>query len=130
MTRRHIFAAIILQALLFVTAFGTEDFTESPTDLKRVNDARKKAENYIWNVRDELGRWPIREAASAILGLAGNRASINGLESFSNINETNIIRENLDRVHLNFFLELVREDNDLEDVGDNVLSQVVSVLSF
>ena len=31
--------------------------------------ARKKAENYIWNVRDELGRWPIREAASAILGL-------------------------------------------------------------
>ena len=91
MTRRHIFAAIILQALLFVTAFGTEDFTESPTDLKRVNDgkqqklnaltklnrkiislnplARKKAENYIWNVRDELGRWPIREAASAILGL-------------------------------------------------------------
>ena len=90
MARRHIFAAIILQAL-FVTAFGTEDFTESPTDLKRVNDgkqqklnaltklnrklisfhplARKKAENYIWNVRDELGRWPIREAASAILGL-------------------------------------------------------------
>ena len=59
---------------------------------------------------------------------AGNRASINGLESFSNINETNIIRANLDRVHLNFFMELVREDNDLEDIGDNVLSQVVSVL--
>ena len=40
MARRHIFAAIILQALLFVTAFGTEDFTESPTDLKRVNDGK------------------------------------------------------------------------------------------
>ena len=65
------------------------------------------------------------------MGVAADRASVDGgLYNFHNFNETAIIYNNLDRVHLDFFIEMKRVDFDLEKIEDTVLANTVAVLRF
>ena len=90
---------------------------ESFEDQQRNHQARKLAEEYIWKQLDPLeGKWPHKEAAIAIMGVAADRARVDGgLYNYDTfLNETEVIYNNLDRVHLDFFIEMKRVDFDLE----------------
>jgi len=106
---------------------------ESFEDQQRNHQARKLAEEYIWKQLDPReGKWPHKEAAIAIMGVAADRARVDGgLYNYDTfLNETEIIYNNLDRVHLDFFIEMKRVDFDLEKIEDTVLANTVAVLRF
>ena len=71
-------------------------------------------------------------SAIAIMGVAADRARVDGgLYNYDTfLNETEIIYSNLDRVHLDFFIEMKRVDFDLEKIEDTVLANTVAVLRF
>ena len=71
-------------------------------------------------------------SAIAIMGVAADRARVDGgLYNYDTfLNETEIIYNNLDRVHLDFFIEMKRVDFDLEKIEDTVLANTVAVLRF
>ena len=88
-----------------------------------------KAEKYIWSQIDEsTGLWPNREAAIAILGILAERTGINGLSGYGKENETELIKRNLAQVHLNFFLEMKRNNFELSSLSDTALSHTISVM--
>ena len=65
------------------------------------------------------------------MGVAADRARVNGgLYNYDKFNETEIIYNNLDRVHLDFFIEMKRADFDLKQIEDTVLANTVAVLRF
>jgi len=126
-----IFSTIALCLLTRVFAFD-DIVNESLEDQERNYEARKLAEEYIWKQVDpQEEKWPHKEAAIAIMGVAADRASVDGgLYNFHNFNETAIIYNNLDRVHLDFFIEMKRADFDLKKIEDTVLANTVAVLRF
>lgn len=120
----------VIFALCFLARVFASD--ESLQDQERNRRARKLAEEYIWKQVDiREGKWPHKEAAIAIMGVAADRARVDGgLYNYDKFNETEIIYNNLDRVHLDFFIEMKRADFDLKQIEDTVLANTVAVLRF
>ena len=86
-----------------------EDFEQCKFDNFCILGARK-AEEFIWSQRDKLtGFWPRDEAANAVLGLGIRSANLaSGVLASLASNESESIRQNMERIHSSFLMELIR----------------------
>ena len=86
-----------------------EDFEQCKFDNFCILGARK-AEEFIWSQRDKLtGFWPRDEAANAVLGLGIRSANLaSGVLTSLASNESESIRQNMERIHSSFLMELIR----------------------
>ena len=73
----------------------------------------RRAEEFIWSQRDKASDfWPRYEAASAIMGVGIRKANLkSGLLASLATNETEIVLQNMERVHTSFLMELIRSIN-------------------
>ena len=73
----------------------------------------RRAEEFIWSQRDKASDfWPRYEAASAIMGVGIRKANLkSGLLASLAANESEIVLQNMERVHTSFLMELIRSIN-------------------
>lgn len=105
---------------------------ETPAETEIVDEARKRAENYLWDQTDDItGLWPQFEVTSGILGVIGEIVTLNGgLHNYKSQNETSLILRNMERFHLDFFINLHRAGGDLAEMADEDIAQAASLLRY
>jgi len=89
--------------------------TESESGRKNASylESSRRAEEFIWSQRDKASDfWPRYEATSAIMGVGIRKANLkSGLLASLAANESEIVLQNMERVHTSFLMELIRSIN-------------------
>jgi len=134
---------------VFLLAFCINFGTLQGLDTRELsNEAVERGREWIWNQRDPLTDfWPRGEVITAIMGVLpdvielrglkyGNRTRLEGkdvvvVKTAEEQNaQSKIVAQNIERVHLEFFMKMKDNDDDISLLTDDYLSQLAMVMGL